>query len=166
MAKAKTKNKIKKNVIEFDDVKDELCAIKLDDFDYAEIAQIKTSDIYTVDIWNDQDALIGDYIVTIDVAEKLGKAFEKVAKKRKEIKMMKPKIINKRLVQFTDVYDNPHEILEKDIYSVEVQLCLQERKLIYYAKIVNDEDDMVISKETYDFFLKILEKRVATKNDK
>lgn len=166
MAKAKTKNKIKKNVIEFDDAKDELCAINLDDFDYAEIAQIKTSDIYTVDIWNDQGALIGDYIVTNDVAEKLGKAFEKIAKERKEIKKMKPKVINKRVVQFTDIYNDPYEVPEKDIYSVEVQLCLQERKLIYYAKIVNDEDDMVISKETYDFFLKILEKRVATKNDK
>lgn len=166
MAKAKTKNKIKKNVIEFDDAKDELCAINLDDFDYAEIAQIKTSDIYTVDIWNDQGALIGDYIVTNDVAEKLGKAFEKIAKERKEIKKMKPKVINKRVVQFTDIYNDPYEVPEKDIYSVEVQLCLQERKLIYYAKIVNDEDDMVITKETYDFFLKILEKRVATKNDK
>lgn len=166
MAKAQTKSKTKKNVIEFDDAKDELCAINLDDFDYAEISQIKTSDIYTVDIWNDQGALIGDYIVTSDVAEKLGKTFQKFIKKRKERKMMKPKIINKRLVQFTDVYDSPHEILEKDIYSVEVQLCLQKRKLIYYAKIVNDEDDMVISKETYDFFLKILEKRVATKGEK
>ena len=166
MAKAKTKNKIKKNVIEFDDAKDELCAINLDDFDYAEIAQIKTSDIYTVDIWNDQGALIGDYIVTNDVAEKLGKAFEKIAKERKEIKKMKPKVINKRVVQFTDIYNDPYEVPEKDIYSVEVQLCLQERKLIYYAKIVNDEDDMVISKETYDFFLKILEKRVATKGEK
>lgn len=166
MTKAKRKNKIKKNVIEFDDAKDELCAINLDDFDYAEIAQIKTSDIYTVDIWNDQGALIGDYIVTNDVAEKLGKAFEKIAKERKEIKKMKPKVINKRVVQFTDIYNDPYEVPEKDIYSVEVQLCLQERKLIYYAKIVNDEDDMVISKETYDFFLKILEKRVATKGEK
>lgn len=166
MQQIKTKDKIKKNVIEFDDAKDELCAINLDDFDYAEIAQIKTSDIYTVDIWNDQGALIGDYIVTNDVAEKLGKAFEKIAKERKEIKKMKPKVINKRVVQFTDIYNDPYEVPEKDIYSVEVQLCLQERKLIYYAKIVNDEDDMVISKETYDFFLKILEKRVADKNDK
>lgn len=166
MQQIKTKDKIKKNVIEFDDAKDELCAINLDDFDYAEIAQIKTSDIYTVDIWNNQNALIGDYIVTNDVAEKLGKAFEKIAKERKEIKKMKPKVINKRVVQFTDIYNDPYEVPEKDIYSVEVQLCLQERKLIYYAKIVNDEDDMVISKETYDFFLKILEKRVATKNDK
>lgn len=166
MQQIKTKDKIKKNVIEFDDAKDELCAINLDDFDYAEIAQIKTSDIYTVDIWNNQNALIGDYIVTNDVAEKLGKAFEKIAKERKEIKKMKPKVINKRVVQFTDIYNDPYEVPEKDIYSVEVQLCLQERKLIYYAKIVNDEDDMVISKETYDFFLKILEKRVADKNDK
>ena len=166
MQQIKTKDKIKKNVIEFDDAKDELCAINLDDFDYAEIAQIKTSDIYTVDIWNNQGALIGDYIVTNDVAEKLGKAFEKIAKERKEIKKMKPKVINKRVVQFTDIYNDSYEVPEKDIYSVEVQLCLQERKLIYYAKIVNDEDDMVISKETYDFFLKILEKRVADKNDK
>ena len=83
MTKAKRKNKIKKNVIEFDDAKDELCAINLDDFDYAEISQIKTSDIYTVDIWNDQGTLIGDYIVTDDVAQKLGKAFEKVAKMEK-----------------------------------------------------------------------------------
>ncbi|QHJ83747.1 MAG: hypothetical protein [Caudoviricetes sp.] len=166
MAKAQTKSKIKKNVIEFDDAKDELCAINLDDFDYAEISQIKTSDIYTVDIWNDQGALIGDYIVTSDVAEKLGKAFKKIAKERKEIKKMKPKVINKRVVQFTNIYNDPYEVPEKDIYSVEVQLCLQERKLIYYAKIVNDEDDMVISKETYDFFLKIIEKRVATKGEK
>lgn len=158
-----TKAKKKKNVIEFDNAKDELCAINLDDFDYAEISQIKTSDVYTVDIWNDQGYLIGDYIVTSDVAEKLGKVIEKVKKKRK---MMKPKIINKRLVQFSDIYDDPYEVPEKDIYSVEVELCLQERKLIYYAKIVNDEDDMVINRETYDFFLKILEKRVATKNDK
>lgn len=168
MAKAKTKNKTKKNVIEFDDAKDELCAINLDDFDYAEIAQIKTSDIYTVDIWNDQDALIGEYIVTSDVAEKLGKAFEKIAKERKEIKKMKPKVINKRLVQFSDIYDDPYEVPEKDIYGVEIQLqdCAEERKLIYYAKIASEEDDMVISRETYDFFLKILEKRVAAKNEK
>ena len=79
---------------------------------------------------------------------------------------MKPKIIDKKIVQFTDIYNDPYEVPEKDIYSVEVELCLQERKLIYYAKIVNDEDDMVITRETYDFFLKILEKIVADKNDK
>ena len=79
---AKAKNKIKKNVITFDNTNGEGCAINLNDFDYAEIAQIKTSDIYTVDIWNDQGYLIGDYIVTSDVAQKLGKAFEKARKER------------------------------------------------------------------------------------
>lgn len=166
MAKVNEKNK--KNVITFDNTKGEGCAINFDDFDYAEIIQIKSSDIYTVDIWNDKGYLIGDYIVTVDVAQKLSKAFEKVKKKRTEIKMMKPKIINKRLVQFSDIYDDPYEVPEKDIYGVEIQLqdCAEERKLIYYAKIASEEDDMVISKKTYDFFLKILEKRVATKNDK
>ena len=71
-----------KNVIEFDDVNGVGCAINLDDFDYAAITQIKTSDIYTVDIWDAQDALIGNYIVTVDVAQKLGKAFEKARKER------------------------------------------------------------------------------------
>ena len=53
---AKAKNKNKKNVITFDNTKGEGCAINLDDFDYAEIIQIKTSDIYRVDIWNDDGA--------------------------------------------------------------------------------------------------------------
>ena len=79
---AKAKNKIKNNVITFDNTNGEGCAINLNDFDYAEIIQIKTSDIFTVEIWNDQGYLIGDYIVTADVAQKLGKAFEKVAKKK------------------------------------------------------------------------------------
>ena len=79
---AMTKNK--KNVITFDNTKGEGCAINLDDFDYAEIIQIRTSDIYTVDIWNEQGYLIGEYIVTDYVAQKLGKAFEKVAKKREK----------------------------------------------------------------------------------
>ena len=79
---AKAKNKIKKNVITFDNTNGEGCAINLNDFNYAEIVQIKTSDIYTAKIWNDQGYLIGDYIVTADVAQKLGKAFEKVAKKK------------------------------------------------------------------------------------
>lgn len=83
---AKVKNKNKKNVITFDNTMGEGCAINLDDFDYAEIIQIKTSDIYTVDIWNDQGYLIGDFIVTSDVAEKLGKTFQKFIKKRKELK--------------------------------------------------------------------------------
>ena len=102
------------------------------------------------------------------MVQKLSKAFEKVKKKRKEIKMMKPKIINKRLVQFSDIYDDPYEVPEKDIYGVEIQLqdCAEERKLIYYAKIASEEDDMVISKKTYDFFLKILEERVEAKDDK
>jgi len=76
-----TKNKIKKNVITFDNTKGEGCAINLDDFDYAEIVQIKTSDIFTVEIWNDQGYLIGEYIVTSDVAEKISKALEKVKNK-------------------------------------------------------------------------------------
>ena len=83
MAKAMTKNKNKKNVITFDNSNGEGCAINLDDFDYAEIVQIKTSDIYTAKIWNDQGYLIGDYIVTGDVAEKLGKEFEKATKKKR-----------------------------------------------------------------------------------
>lgn len=78
---AKVKNK--KNVITFDNTRGEGCAINLDDFDYAEIVQIKTSDIYTVEIWNDQGYLIGDYIVTAAVAKKLGKALEKVKKKKR-----------------------------------------------------------------------------------
>lgn len=77
-----TKNKIKKNVITFDNTNGEGCAINLNDFDYAEIVQIKTSDIFTVEIWNDQGYLIGDYIVTSDVAEKISKALEKVKNKR------------------------------------------------------------------------------------
>ena len=81
MDKAMTKNKIKKNVITFDNTKGEGCAINLDDFDYAEIVQIKTSDIFTVEIWNDQGYLIGEYIVTSDVAEKISKALEKVKNK-------------------------------------------------------------------------------------
>ena len=79
--KAMTKNKIKKNVITFDNANGERCAINLDDFDHASIIQIKTSDIYKADIWNDDGAIIGDYIITGDVAEKLGKEFEK-AKQR------------------------------------------------------------------------------------
>ena len=79
---------------------------------------------------------------------------------------MKPKIIDKKIVQFTDIYNDPYEVPEKDIYGVEVQLCRQERELIYYAKIVSEDNDMVISRETYDFFLKILEERVAAKDDK
>ena len=79
---AKVKNKIKKNLITFDNANGEGCAINLNDFDYAEIFQIKSSDIYTVEIWNDQGYLIGDYIVTADVAQKLGKAFEKARKER------------------------------------------------------------------------------------
>lgn len=71
-----------KNLIEFDNANGVGCAINLDDFDYAAITQIKTSDIYTVDIWDAQDALIGNYIVTVDVAQKLGKAFEKTRKER------------------------------------------------------------------------------------
>lgn len=166
MAKAKTKNKFKKSVIEFDDAKDELCAINLDDFDYAEIVQIKTSDIYTIDIWNDRGALIGDYIVTSDVAEKLGKAFEKVAKKSKEIKKMKPKVINKRVVQFGDMYDDFHEVPEKDIFGVGIKVDNDgsESKLIYYLEIYSS-DNIAISKESYDSILKILEKRVAAEND-
>ena len=74
--------KKKKNVITFDNSNGEGCAVNLNDFDYAEIVQVKSSDIYTVEIWNDQGYLIGDYIVTADVAQKLGKAFEKVAKKK------------------------------------------------------------------------------------
>ena len=83
---AKVKNKNKKNVITFENTNGEGCAINLNDFDYAEIVQIKTSDIYTAKIWNDQGYLIGDYIVTGDVAEKINSALEKVTKKRKEIK--------------------------------------------------------------------------------
>ena len=82
--KAMTRNK--KNVITFDNSNGEGCAINLNDFDYAEIFQIKSSDIYTAKIWNDQGYLIGDYIVTSDVAEKLGKTFQKFIKKRKELK--------------------------------------------------------------------------------
>lgn len=82
MVKVKNKN----NVITFDNSNGEGCAINLNDFDYAEIVQIKTSDIYTAKIWNDQGYLIGDYIVTSDVAEKLGKTFQKFIKKRKELK--------------------------------------------------------------------------------
>ena len=161
----KVKNKIKKNVITFDNTKGEGCAINLDDFDYAEIIQIKASDIYRVDIWNDDGALIGDYIVTGDVAEKINSKLEKVTKKRKEIKMTKPKVINKRVVQFSDIYGNPHEIPEKDIYGVEIQVQDNERKLIYYLNVISS-DNVAISKETYDSFLKILEKRVATKGEK
>ncbi|QHJ76518.1 MAG: hypothetical protein [Bacteriophage sp.] len=84
MDKAMTKNKIKKNVITFDNTKGEGCAINLDDFDYAEIVQIKTSDIFTVEIWNNQGYLIGDYIVTSDVAEKINSALEKVKNKKEE----------------------------------------------------------------------------------
>ena len=160
-----TKNKIKKNVITFDNTNGERCAINLDDFDYVSIIQIKTSDIYRVDIWNDDGALIGEYIVTSDVAEKISKALEKVKKKRKEIKMMKPKVINKRVVQFSDIYGNPHEIPEKDIYSVEIQVQDNESKLIYYLNTISTAN-VVISKKTYDYFLKILEKRVVAKNDK
>ena len=79
---------------------------------------------------------------------------------------MKPKIIDKKIVQFTDIYNDPYEVPEKDIYGVEIQVCMQESKLIYYAKIVGEYDDMFISKETYDFFLKILERRVVDKNGK
>lgn len=79
---AKAKNKIKNNVITFDNTNGEGCAINLNDFDYAEIIQIKTSDIFTVEIWNDQGYLIGEYIVTSDVAEKISKALEKVKNKR------------------------------------------------------------------------------------
>ena len=79
-----SKSKNKKNVITFDNTMGEGCAINLDDFDYAEIIQIKTSDIYTVEIWNDQGYLIGDYIVTSDVAEKINSALEKVKKKKEE----------------------------------------------------------------------------------
>lgn len=161
MVKVKNKN----NVITFDNTKGEGCAINLENFDYAAIIQIKTSDIYRVDIWNDDGALIGDYIVTGDVAEKINSALEKVKKKRKEIKMMKPKVINKRVVQFSDIYGNPHEIPEKDIYGVEIQLQDDESKLIYYLNIISS-DNVAISKETYDSFLKILEKRVATKGEK
>lgn len=160
-----TKNKIKKNVITFDNTKGEGCAINLDDFDYAEIVQIKTSDIFTVEIWNDDGALIGDYIVTGDVAEKINSALEKVKKKRKEIKMIKPKVINKRVVQFSDIYGNPHEIPEKDIYGVEIQLQDDQSKLIYYLNIISS-DNVIISKQTYDSLLRMLEQRVADKNDK
>lgn len=66
MVKVKNKN----NVITFDNTNGEGCAINLNDFDYAEIVQIKSSNIYTVEIWNDQGYLIGEYIVTGDVAEK------------------------------------------------------------------------------------------------
>ena len=161
--KAMTKNK--KNVITFDNSNGEGCAINLNDFDYAEIIQIKTSDIYTVEIWNDQGYLIGEYIVTSDVAEKINSALEKVTKKRKEIKMIKPKVINKRVVQFSDIYGNPHEIPEKDIYGVEIQLQDDESKLIYYLNIISS-DNVVISKQTYDSLLRMLEQRVADKNDK
>lgn len=80
MVKVNAKNK--KNVITFDNTNGEGCAINLNDFDYAEIVQIKSSDIYTVEIWDAQDALIGNYIVTSDVAEKISKALEKVKNKR------------------------------------------------------------------------------------
>lgn len=163
--KAMTKNKNKKNVITFDNTNGERCAINLDDFDHAAISQIKTSDIYRVVIWNDDGALIGDYIVTGDVAEKINSKLEKVTKKRKEIKVMKPKVINKRVVQFSDIYGNPHEIPEKDIYGVEIQVQDNERKLIYYLNIISS-DNVVISKKTYDSLLKMLEQRVADKNDK
>lgn len=83
---AKVKNKIKKNLITFDNANGERCAINLDDFDHASIIQIKTSDIYRADIWNDDGAIIGDYIVTGDVAEKINSALEKVKKKKEEIK--------------------------------------------------------------------------------
>ena len=162
---AKVKNKIKKNLITFDNANGEGCAINLDDFDYAEIFQIKASDIFTVEIWNDDGALIGDYIVTGDVAEKINSKLEKVTKKRKEIKMMKPKVTNKRVVQFSDIYGNPHEIPEKDIYGVEIQLQDDESKLIYYLNIISS-DNQVISKQTYDSLLRMLEQRVADKNDK
>ena len=165
MAKAMTKNKNKKNVITFDNTNGEGCAINLNDFDYAAIIQIKTSDIYRVDIWNDDGALIGDYIVTGDVAEKINSALEKVKKKRKEIKMIKPKVINKRVVQFSDIYGNPHEIPEKDIYGVEIQLQDDQSKLIYYLNIISS-DNVIISKQTYDSLLRMLEQRVADKNDK
>lgn len=161
MVKVKNKN----NVITFDNTKGEGCAINLDDFDYAEIIQIKASDIYTVEIWNDQGYLIGEYIVTGDVAEKINSALEKVTKKRKEIKMIKPKVINKRVVQFSDIYCNPHEIPEKDIYGVEIQLQDDQSKLIYYLNIISS-DNVVISKQTYDSLLRMLEHRVADKNDK
>ena len=170
MSKEMTKNKIKKNVITFDNTNGEGCVINLNDFDYAAIIQIKTSDIYRVDIWNDDGALIGDYIVTGDVAEKINSKLEKVTKKRKEIKMMKPKVINKRVVQFSDIYGNPHEIPEKDIYGVEIQVQDNERKLIYYKLIyylnIISSANIAISKETYDSFIRMFEQRVADKNDK
>lgn len=158
---AKTKNK--KNVITFDNSNGEGCAINLNDFDYAEIVQIKTSDIFTVEIWNNQGYLIGDYIVTSDVAEKINSALEKVTKKRDK---MKPKIINKtkKVVQFTDICSETFEALEEDIYGVEIQVEYDE--LVYYAKIRGYEDIICIKKETYDFFLKILKERVAAKDDK
>ena len=164
---AKVKNKNKKNVITFDNTNGEGCAINLNDFDYAEISQIKTSDIYTVEIWNDQGYLIGDYIVTADVAKKLGKALEKVKKKRKKIKIMKPKLINKRVVQFTDINADFHEVPEKDIFGVEIKVQNDgsESRLIYYLEIYSG-DNIAISKEIYDSFLNILEKRVVAKNDK
>lgn len=164
---AKVKNKIKKNLITFDNANGEGCAINLNDFDYAEILQIKSSDIYTVEIWNDQGYLIGDYIVTSDVAEKISKALEKVKKKKKEIKMMKPKVIKKRVVDFTDIHADFHEIPEKDIFGVEIKVQNDGSKsrLIYYLEIYSG-DNIAISKEIYDSFLNILEKRVAAKNDK
>lgn len=84
--------------------------------------------------------------------------------------MMKPKVINKRVVQFCDIYGNPHEIPEKDIYGVEIQVQDNERKLIYYKLIyylnIISSANIAISKETYDSFIRMFEQIVADKNDK
>ena len=80
---------------------------------------------------------------------------------------MKLKEFNKKAVKFNDVNQNSYEMLEEDIFGVDI--TYKDNKLNYYVEIngtYRKSDTIAVTKEDYDFFLKILEKRVAAKNKK
>ena len=67
--------KNKKGVIACENAEGELCAMNLDDFDYAKITQIQ--DMYIIDIFNNHDKSINYFIITAELQLMLHQSFIK-----------------------------------------------------------------------------------------